>query len=89
VHYRGRIKQRMYRARVRGTEMPLPGDTIFAAERPEQSTGTVVIASASPDDGHDLLAVIHSASVARGDLHLHRPDGPPLTIEPLPYSLPD
>ena len=89
VHYRGRIKQRMYRARVRGTETPLPGDTIFAAERPEQSTGTVVIASASPDDGHDLLAVIHSASVARGDLHLHRPDGPPLTIEPLPYSLPD
>ena len=88
LHYRGRLKQRMYRARVREAELPVPGDRIFAPDMPGQSTGTVVIAAASPDDGYDLLAVIHSDSVAAGELHLYKADGPQLTIESLPYHVP-
>lgn len=88
VRYRGRVKQRMYRAHVRAVDTPQPGDSIFVPDLPGQSAGTVVIAAASPDDGHELLAILYSDSVARGDLHLHRADGPPLTIEPLPYPLP-
>lgn len=87
VHYRGRVKQRMYRAHVHGIDTPQPGDSIFAPGV-ETTTGTVVVAAASPDQGHELLAVIHSDSVARGEMHLHRMDGPPVTIEPLPYPLP-
>jgi tRNA-modifying protein YgfZ len=88
LHYRGRLKQRMYRARVPTANTPMPGDRIFAPDMPGQSTGTVVIAAASPDDGYDLLAVIHCDSVAAGELRLHDVGGPRLTIEPLPYSVP-
>jgi tRNA-modifying protein YgfZ len=88
VHYRGRLKQRMYRARVLGTDVPAPGDPIFAPEMPSQTTGTVVSAAASPEEGYDLLAVVHCDSVAKGELHLHRLNGPRLTIETLPYQLP-
>ena len=89
VHYRGRVKQRMYRAHVEDAAAPQPGDSVFASELPGQSAGTVVIAAASPEGGNDLLAVIQSDSVARGELHLYRADGPTLAIQSLPYRLPD
>ncbi len=88
VHYRGRIKQRMYRAHVAHDSTPQPGDPIYSLSLAEQSAGTVVIAAPSPEGGNDLLAVIQSESVADGSLHLHGPDGPTLTIEPLPYPVP-
>lgn len=89
VHYRGRIKQRMHRAHVQDSAAPQPGDSVFASEPPGQSAGTVVISAASPDGGYDLLAVIQSDSVARGELHLYRGDGPTLAVQSLPYRLPD
>lgn len=88
LHYRGRLKQRMYRAHVNAEALPVAGDPIYAPQVPGQSTGTVVIATAAPDDGYDLLAVIHCDSVAQGELRLRRADGPQLKIEPLPYSVP-
>jgi tRNA-modifying protein YgfZ len=89
LHYRGRLKQRMYRAHVATARTPIPGDRIFAPDMPDQATGTVVVAAASPNDGYDLLAVIHCDSVAAGELHLHQANGSRLTIEPLPYSVPN
>lgn len=88
VHYRGRLKQRMYRAHVLDTDVPAPGDPVFAPDLPGQATGTVVSAAPAPEDGCDLLAVIHCESVAKGELHLHRPHGPPLTMKTLPYPVP-
>lgn len=88
VHYRGRLKQRMYRARVAIDAPPVPGDSIYDATKPDQATGTVVAAVAAPEPGNsDLLAVIHCDSAAAGQLHLHQADGPALIIEPLPYAL--
>lgn len=87
VHYRGRLKQRMYRARVETTETPRPGEPVYAADQPGQSTGTVVIATPDADGGQDLLAVIHCDSVERGELRLARPNGPRLQILSLPYPL--
>lgn len=88
VHYRGRLKQRMYRAHVSGADVPVPGDSVFAPDMPGQATGTVATAAASPEEGYDLLAVVHCDSVAKGELHLHRPDGPRLTMKTLPYQVP-
>lgn len=89
IRYRGRAKQRMYRAHVSGVDTPQPGDSIYTSNLPDQSAGTVLLAAASPNSGHELLAIIHSDSIARGDLRLHDTDGTALAIEPLPYSLPD
>jgi tRNA-modifying protein YgfZ len=88
IHYRGRLKQRMYRARVHTTEAPLPGDSIYAPDMPAQSTGTVVISAAAPTEGFDLLAVIHCDSVDKGELRLGRADGARLEFGNLPYSFP-
>jgi folate-binding protein YgfZ len=88
LHYRGRPKQRMYRARTEADAPPLPADSIYDATNPDQSAGSVVAAAAAPEGGYELLAVLHCDSVASGQLHLHQPAGPRLTIESLPYALP-
>lgn len=88
LRYRGRLKQRMYRAHVGTDTEPAPGDPIYIPDAPEQPTGRVVVAAAARDAGYDLLAVIHCDSVAKADLRLGRADGSRLTIEPLPYSVP-
>ncbi len=86
MQYLGRLKQRMYRAHV-AADASAPGTAIFAPEVPGQSVGTVVDAQLSPDTGIDLLAVIQTASVQAGELHLGSATGPLLEIQRLPYSL--
>ena len=88
VHYRGRLKERMFRARVDAAEMPHPGEPIYAPDLPGQATGNVVTAGPSLGGGFDLLAVIHLSSARTGALHLKQPDGPPLKIQSLPYQIP-
>lgn len=90
MHYLGRLKQRMYRARIESTAAPQPGDAIYAPLLRGQSTGTVVAAHASPDGGFEMLAVIQiEATETEADkLHWKKEDGPLLEILPLPYSLP-
>lgn len=88
VHYLGRLKQRMYRLHVDdAANRPAAGAPVFAPERTGQATGNVVIASAAPAAGYDLLAVVHTSSIEAGELHLAAPDGPRLTIESLPYAV--
>lgn len=87
LHYRGRLKQRMYRAHAVTERTPAPGERIYAPASPDQATGTVVVAAPSAAGSQDLLAVIHCDSAANGELRLGAPDGPPLRIEPLPYLL--
>lgn len=89
VHYLGRLKERMYRLHLSrsGDDEPKPGDAIYAPDH-AQATGAVVQAHAAPDDGVDLLAVVHTSSVATGELRWRTPDGPRLDLRPLPYSLP-
>lgn len=87
VHYRGRPKQRMYRARVHAQGIPTPGEPIYSTESREQSVGNVVQATAAPDGGYDLLAVVQIVSAASGELRLGSTQGPNLALETLPYSL--
>jgi tRNA-modifying protein YgfZ len=87
VHYLGRLKQRMYRLHAEATDVPPPGAAIYAPDRQDQSTGTVVVACAAPAGGVDMLAVVHTSSADAGDLHLGQPHGPRLMIESLPYSV--
>jgi hypothetical protein len=88
MQYLGKLKQRMYRARVESDILPHPGDSIFAPNFPGQSAGTVVAAQPAPDNGFDLLAVIQISSAEAGELHLGSETGPRLALQPLPYSFP-
>ena len=86
TQYRGILKKRMVRARVRGNA-PQPGDALRTTSLGEQAAGTVVNVAPSPDGGHELLAVAQLEGIAARDLRLA--DGTPLEILELPYAVAD
>ena len=90
MQYLGKLKRRMYRARVSSASSPQPGDGLFSPADPEQSCGQVVSAAKHPDGDHAVLAVIQiSRAEEAGPLHLGAVDGPALNLETLPYPFPE
>lgn len=87
THYRGGLKRRMVRTHGEGVA-PAPGESVFSASFGDQVAGTVANAAPSPDGGFDALVVAQLESIAKGDLRLRSPDGPVLSLAPLPYPLP-
>ena len=91
MQYLGKLKRRMYRARVSAGTPPQPGDALFTADDPGQSCGQLVSAALHPDGDYAVLAVIQ---INRADdpgqpLHLGGADGPELALETLPYPFPE
>lgn len=90
MHYLGRLKQRMFLARLsEATTLPSPGTAVYSPNLPGQSTGAVIDAQWSPRGGVDLLVVVHLDSKRANDLHLHDFSGPRLELSALPYAVPD
>ncbi|MCO6411141.1 MAG: folate-binding protein YgfZ [Thiogranum sp.] len=85
TQYLGKLKRRMYKARVDSNHTPTPGEDIFADAEPDQSAGQLVSAAPHPDGGFVVLAVLKIAGADGADLHLGAVDGPPLRLEQLPY----
>ena len=88
MQYLGKLKRRMYRARVESAERPQPGDGLFTADSSGQSAGKVVNAQPSPDGGYELLAVVEIGSRDQQQLHLGSAGGPVLEFLDLPYEFP-
>ena len=88
AHYRGQVKQRMYRAHIATDGAVQPGDRLYSADMAGQSTGTIVNAVPAKGEGCDVLAVIQKGSVETGEVHLASLDGPVLELQPLPYAAP-
>ena len=86
AHYRGQVKQRMYRARIAGDVHE--GDRLFSADMGDQASGTVVNAVPADAGGCDVLAVIQRSSVDAGRVHWKSLEGPLLQFMPLPYFVP-
>ncbi|MCX7891809.1 MAG: folate-binding protein YgfZ [Burkholderiales bacterium] len=86
--YLGKVKRRTYLAHVPGAPPPRPGEAVFASGAPDQPAGIIVNVAPAPGGGCDVLATLHSASAEAGELHVGAPEGPRLTILPLPYALP-
>ncbi|HHJ17195.1 MAG TPA: folate-binding protein [Gammaproteobacteria bacterium] len=86
MQYLGKLKRRMYLARVQADARPAGGTEIFAAGNSEQGVGKVLSAAPHPDGDYALLVVLQIASAeAEDSLHLGGADGPPLALEALPY----
>ena len=88
MHYRGQLKQRMYRAHVATEDIVQAGDRLYSADMAGQSTGMVVNAMPAASQGYEVLAVIQKSSVEAGEVHLGPLDGPVLKLQPLPYAVP-
>lgn len=98
LHYRGRLKRRMYLAHIttKSTDTPpQPGDILYHEEiDPEsQAIGHIVRCQPAPEDGISLLAVIvielASSGLQNGKIHWQSVSGPTLEPRQLPYILSD
>lgn len=87
MQYLGKLKRRLQRLLIEGRqdELPAPGVEIFSPVH-GSSVGEVVLA-ASDTDRVELLAVLQEDAAADGRLYLGSPDGLPMSLLELPYSL--
>ncbi|MFI4922857.1 MAG: YgfZ/GcvT domain-containing protein [Burkholderiales bacterium] len=87
TQYLGMLKRRMYLANISSENSPQPGDELFSGDVQGQASGMIVNAAASPEGGHDVLAVVQIASAHTEDVHWKSLSGPTLKLLPLPYSV--
>ena len=88
TQYLGKLKRRMYRARLDHPTPPRPGEGLFSPEAgPSQNPGQVVDAAPHPDGGYALLVVALIDYAESGTLRLGAADGPALRLESLPYAV--
>jgi folate-binding protein YgfZ len=89
MQYLGKLKRRMYRARVESAVAPVPGAEVYSpSSESGQGAGRIVDAAASPVGGYEVLAVLQISSAEAGDVRLHDADGPALELLDLPYAFP-
>jgi tRNA-modifying protein YgfZ len=89
MHYLGKLKRRMYRLAIEGTDRPLPGSPVFlAGGDPGQPDGEIVDSALHPDGLWAALAVLQTAA-AEGPLRWGGPDGPAAHAVTLPYPVPE
>ena len=88
TQYRGILKRRMALAHITVPIAPVPGDKLFSAAFGDQAAGEVANVAPAPAGGFDLLMVAQLGALRDNDLKYAAPDGPAVTIKPLPYQLP-
>ncbi len=87
THYLGKLKRRMYLARVDSPTPPRPGDPLFSPQADaSQSAGRLADACRHPEGGYAVLAVALIECAEHGVLQLGNTSGPVLRLEPLPYG---
>jgi folate-binding protein YgfZ len=87
AQYLGKVKRRMFLARLDGGDAPAPGDALYSDDLGDQASGMVVNARPAPQGGYDLLAVAQVSSRHGSTVRLKSPGGPALSFEPLPYDV--
>ncbi|HMH19390.1 MAG TPA: folate-binding protein [Burkholderiales bacterium] len=85
TQHRGKVKRRMFLANVAAPAAA--GDALYSDDFGDQASGMVVNSEASPDGGHDLLAVVQTASREGSTVHLKSLAGPALRFLALPYAV--
>lgn len=88
THYLGKIKRRMYRARIDSTEPPAAGAELYAPAAGEQAIGKLVDSIAHPQGGYAALVVLVSEHAQDNAVRIGALDGPVVRLEALPYELP-
>ena len=87
TQYLGKLKRRMYLAKLSSDAAPAPGDECFSADMPDQAVGMIVNAAPAPSGGFDVLAVLQMSSAESSTIHWKSLAGPALQLETLPYPL--
>jgi folate-binding protein YgfZ len=85
MQYLGKLKRRLYRLTLEGSDVPEPGVELFSPVH-ASSVGNVVIA-ARAGANVEVLAVLQADAVEDGNIRLGAPDGLVLLLTELPYTL--
>ena len=87
MQYLGKLKRRLHRLLIDSAQenLPAPGVELFSPVH-SSSVGEGVLA-ATCAEGIELLAVVQEDAAADGRLYLGSPDGLPLGLLEIPYSL--
>lgn len=85
MQYLGKLKRRLYRLSLAGSDIPAPGCELFSPVH-GSSVGEVVLA-ARATEGVELLAVLQEDAKNNGRLNLASSTGPSLSLLDLPYEL--
>ena len=85
MQYLGKLKRRLYRLSLAGSDLPAPGTELFSPVH-GSSVGEVVLA-AQAGEGIELLAVLQEDARNDGRINLGSSDGPSLHLGDLPYEL--
>lgn len=89
MQYLGKLKRRMYLARLTAEHPPAPGDVLhYPCSSSEQATGWVVDARADSDGEYELLVVLEIEARESGEVRLGGPEGPLLSLSDPPYGFP-
>lgn len=81
THYLGKLKRRMYLARVDSPNPPQPGDPLFSPQADaSQSAGRLVNAARHPEGGYAVLATALIECAEQGVLQLGDANGPVLKL---------
>ncbi len=86
MQYLGKLKRRLYLAKIDTATVPQPGDALYVATG-EQSVGKIVNAAVHPDGGVVVLAVIQISRAEADEIHWQSQQGECLQLIDLPYSL--
>jgi folate-binding protein YgfZ len=85
MQYLGKLKRRLYRLTLEGSDVPEPGVEVFSPVH-ASSVGNVVIA-ARAGATVEVLAVLQADAVEDGNIRLGAADGLVLLLTELPYTL--
>jgi len=85
MQYLGKLKRRLYRLAVESEQLPEAAVELFSPVH-NSGVGEVVLAAQS-DSGIELLAVLQEDAASDGRLYLGAPQGQPLRLLELPYTL--
>jgi folate-binding protein YgfZ len=87
MQYLGKLKRRMYRARLDVPTCPARGAELFSpSSESGQGAGRVVDAAPSPDGGYEALVVLQISVADANDARLGAVDGPVVELLDLPYA---
>lgn len=88
MHYLGKLKKRMYLARVRSNELPTLQQECFSSQSSEgRVIGNVVNVAKHPDGDYAVLVVLQIKEAEGETIHLGSKTGPELAIQALPYPV--
>lgn len=88
MHYLGKLKKRMYLARIRSDCRPSVNQDLYSNKQGTGGkTGNIVNVERHPDGDYAALAVIQIDDVQSTDIYLENSKGPKLEIAELPYTV--